>query len=144
MNKEKIKKLFNNTSDLVLYEFKTKEDVKVLIAYIDGMRDTDLLNSDLIKPIKESLKENDGIISDIYISKCVEVSSLKESISPITEGGVIVFIEGLESSYIFNIGRWDKRNIEAASNETSIRGPQEAFIEDINVNKILIRRKEKA
>lgn len=145
INKDNLIELFNNTSDLVLYEFKTNEGIDVLLGYLDGMIDTDLLNSDLIKPLKES--ENivyKKMIEDIYISKYIEVKDLKESINPISQGGVIVFIDGIESAYVFNIGQWSKRNVEIASNEISIRGPQEAFIEDISVNKTLIRRRVKS
>ena len=144
INKEDLIELFNNTSDLVLYEMKTKSDIDILIGYIDGMIDTEILNSDLIRPLKDSENISEEIISDIYISKYIDIKNLKDSIIKITTGGVIVFIEGLDSSYIFNIGQWSKRAVETASNETSIRGPQEAFIEDIGVNKTLIRRKIKS
>ncbi|OLS03652.1 spore germination protein [Tissierella creatinophila] len=144
INKINIKELFNNTSDLVLYEFKTVSEISILIGYIDGMIDTDILNSDLIKPLKESKKIGQSIISEVYISKYKEIKDLKQAIRPISTGGVIVFIDGIDSSYTFNIGQWSKRSIDIAQNETSIRGPQEAFIEDIGVNKTLIRRKVKS
>lgn len=144
VNRQGLKELFNHTSDLVTYEFKTKSNVDILIGYIDGMIDTDILNSDLIRPLKESENVYDELMAEIYISKVVEVKELKAAINPILKGGVIVFIKDLNSSYIFNIGQWDKRTVETAENEISIRGPQEAFVEDMGVNKTLIRRKVKS
>lgn len=143
-NKENLKKLFNDTSDLIFYEFKTKSNRRILISYISGMIDMDILNSDLIKPLKMSLSRGKNIKSDIYISQYIEINNLEDSVIKILSGGVMVFIDEIEVSYVFNIGQWDKRAVDVANNEASIRGPQEAFIEDIIINKTLIRRKIKS
>lgn len=143
INKENLKELFNNTSDLVLYEFKTLSDISILIAYIGNTIDQNILNEDIIKPLKEDLDIKENINSKIFISNYTEIKDLKNSINPMTRGGVILFIEGLDCSYIYNISKWKERDLGTADNETSVRGPQQAFIEEIDVNKSLIRQRVK-
>ncbi len=142
-NKDRTTMLFNNSSDLVLFEFKTLSDRRILIGYINGLIDKNSLNEFLIKPIIQSSTFPQDIKETVFISEVMEVTSMQEMIRPMTDGYVVLFIEGTEVSYLFNLSHWDKREIEQPDSEQAIKGPKEGFIEDIGVNKALIRRKIK-
>ena len=60
-NKEQVKSLFNNTSDLVIYEFETKSNLKLMVCYIEGFIDRDLLDRDIIKPMILNLDRDKDI-----------------------------------------------------------------------------------
>lgn len=142
-NKQSLRVLFNHTSDLVLYEFKVLSNKKALVCYLNGTIDEPSLNEHLLKPLIKDLKSIKDIRSTIYISATLEIKGLNEAIIPLGDGSVILFLDGLDIAYVFNLGQWPKRQVEKPSNEMVIRGPKECFVEDIVVNKTLIRRKIK-
>lgn len=142
-NKEKTTMLFNNSSDLVLFEFRTLSDIRILVAYIDGLIDKNSLNEYIIKPLIQNLTHPQDIRSTVFISEVKEVSNIEELISPMTEGYVAVFIGGLEVCFLYNTSHRDRRTVEQPDSEQVVKGPKEGFIEDISVNKALIRRKIK-
>lgn len=141
-NKEKLKEIFNNTSDLILYEFNTLCEDKALIGYLDGFVDKKILNQDLLKPLMNSLISPWEVKSTIFIAN-KEILNIEDGVMPITNGNVILFIEGLEFAYLFNIENLEKRSVEQPTAEAVIRGPKESFVEDIEINKTLIRRRIK-
>lgn len=140
-NKQKIKSIFNNTSDLILYEFDTLSNDKAMVVYINGLIDKKALDEDLIRPLIRYLVSKEDIFSTIFISNIKKIDDMSEVLQPLTDGNVVLFIEGTTSGYIFDINKWQTRGIEEPGNERVIRGPKEGFIEDIVMNKTLIRRK---
>lgn len=143
-NKDNLKELFNNTSDLILYEFKTLSNHRALIAYINGTIDKISLNEDVLKPLVEELVSPWDIKSTVYTRINDEIKELKDTILPINNGLVILFMEGLDFAYTFDLSQWPKRQVEKPTTEMVIRGPKESFVEDIIVNKTLIRGKIKS
>ena len=81
------------------------------------------------------------ILSTVFISGTKKASSMEEVLQPITDGNVVLFIENIELAYIFDLNNWENRAITEPGTERVVRGPKEGFIEDIKVNKVLIRRK---
>lgn len=140
-NREKLKNIFNNSSDLVLYEFNTLCGEKALVAYIEALVDKKGLYDDLIKPLMQNLISPQEVLSTVFIAGAKEENDIQKASQAMTTGDVALFIENIGISYLFKLGYWDKRQIEESGNERVIRGPKEGFIEDINTNKSLIRRK---
>lgn len=140
-NKEEVKKLFNNTNDLILYEFDTLSGDVALVVYIDGLVDKKALNEELIKPLMRDLVSPQDVLSIVFISGSIELLNIQEISKPLTNGNVLLFIEGIELVYSFDLNKWEKRSISEPGAERVVRGPKEGFIEDIQVNKSLIRRK---
>lgn len=141
INKKNLIKLFNNTSDLILYEFNTLCNTKALVGYIDGLVDRNGLNHNLMKPLIKDLISPEEVLATIFVSGAKEIYTIKEIPKSLTTGNVVLFFENMEKAYLFDLGFWERRSIDEPSNERVVRGPKEGFIEDINVNKSLIRRK---
>lgn len=139
--KEELIKVFNNTSDLITYEFDTLSGDNALIVYIEGLVDSKGINEDLIKPLMKSLISPQDVLSTVFISGTKEVFNLDQINIPVTDGNVVLFIEEIELAYIFDLSHWESRTIDEPGLEQVIRGPKEGFIEDIKTNKTLIRRK---
>lgn len=139
-NKNKIMDLFNNSSDLIVYEFETLPNTKALIIYINGLVDKKALDEYVVKPLVENMTTPIDIRSSMYITEIKEISNIKDAVNSITDGHVVLFHEDMEIAFVLNLCRYDKRAVEIPSSEQVIRGPKQAFIEDIYVNKSLIRR----
>lgn len=142
-NKIAINNLFNNTSDIEIYEFMTLSEEKAMIVYFNGVVDKANLFDDLLRPLIKDLISPWDVKSAVYISPTTEITKLEDIILQIASGFVVLFIEGLDIAYSFDLSKWNKRQVERPTTEMVIRGPREAFVEDILVNKTLIRRRIK-
>lgn len=141
-NKELILESFNNTSDLIYYEFEISNKLKAVVFYIEGFIDRDLLDRDIIKPLIHN-GEGSDIKRTISISNLSEEEDMEKIIDKIVSGNVAIFIEGELKAYLVNLKQWEKRTINEPTAEAVVRGPKEGFIEDLSSNKNLIRRKIK-
>lgn len=139
-NREELKRIFNNTSDLTIYEFDTLCNVKAMVVYIEEIVDKNGLLEGLIKPLIQELTSPHDILSTILIAGGEEVYDLDKVSQAILSGNPALFMEDMDVAYLFDIGYWEKRAIDEPANERVIRGPREGFVEDININKSLIRR----
>lgn len=142
-NREELKRIFNNTSDLILYEFTTLGENRGMVAYIESLIDRNGLYGDLIKPLIQELISPQDILSVVPIAGAQEVYDMEKISQDMLIGDAALFIEGIEVGYLFELGKWERRAINEPENERVIRGPKEGFVEDINVNKSLIRHKIK-
>lgn len=141
-NKNLLMKNFRNSSDFVVYEFEANSGIKALIAYVDGLVDKEQLNRDLIKPfILNAQSEN--IKKSVCISTTKEVTTIKEAVSEILNGNVVLFVQNEGISFSIDLKGWFQRSIELPDIENVIRGPKEGFVESIRVNTSLLRRKIK-
>ncbi len=140
-SKIKIKEIFSNTSDLVIYEFETLSDTPAMIVYLNGLVDKRALNEYVIGPLIEKLISPLEVRNTIYLSEVEEVKDYGIVTKSLTDGHVMLFLEGLDFSYVLNICSYETRSIQESSSEQVIKGPKESFIEDLFVNKTLIRRK---
>ena len=75
------------------------------------------------------------------ISKCEEIELLFHRV---LSGNVALLIEGFQKAIVINAAKYKTREIEESPNEQVVRGPREGFIEDIQTNLSLIRRKLKS
>ena len=142
-NREELKKTFNNSSDLILYEFDTLCNSKAMVAYIESLIDRNGLYDNLIKPLIQDLINPQDILSTVPIAGCKELDNMNKITPYMLIGNAALFIDGIEVGYIFELGKWDRRAITEPGSDRVAKGPKEGFVEDINVNKAMVRRKVK-
>lgn len=142
-NREELKRIFNNTSDLILYELNILCKNRGMVAYIESIVDRNGLYENLIKPLIQEGISSNNVLSIVPIAGAKEVNNIDKISQGMLNGDAALFIEGMEVGYLFEISKWEKRTINEPKNERVIRGPKEGFVEDINVNKSLIRHKIK-
>ena len=108
INKQEIINIFNNTSDLITYEFETKSNIKMMVCYIEGFIDRNLLDRDILKPIILNLETPKDIKKVIYVSSMEEIELMEEIADKMTYGNVAIFVNGINKSYIINLNQWEK------------------------------------
>ena len=143
---------------------------KAFLLFIDGMVDTDLINNYVLKPLMMKNQANtfDGdqtrIVSEAvtnnitvrkvkkfdiveYISSClfpqndvVKETEFSDIFSGVNGGNCALFIDTLNIAFNIDVKGFKQRNIDSPNNEIVIKGPQEAFVENIRTNTSLIRR----
>lgn len=143
---------------------------KSLLLYIDGMVDSQILNDFVLKPLmlrnKNSFFDFDQnrVISESisnsitvrkikrfnlaeYIEGCLipqnnikQTNSFEDIISGVNSGNCALFVDTLGVSFDIDVKGFKQRGIDKPDNEIVIKGPHEAFVENIRTNTSLLRR----
>ena len=135
---ELVRRIFRNSSDVTIKTFETKKE-KAMVVYINGLVNRDLMDRDIIAPLKSS--DFDGDISFAIKTHCDEVNDIQTFVGAVLQGNIAIFYENNKKIIIVDIKEWDKRPVETPDSESVIRGPREGFTESIRTNSALLRRK---
>lgn len=185
-------------SDVVIREFSliaNKKEFRAFLIFIDGMVDTQVVNSSVLKPLmlrnnsntsksgyitnptnsdnslnKTSSHESNGDSSfkeiiaeynnnDVIIRKIKKfdlknhiyhhlipqnsvkiVDKFEAAISSINMGNSLLFVETLNIAFDIDAKGFKQRSVSSPQNEIVVRGPQEAFVENIRTNTSMLRR----
>ena len=140
------------------------------ILYIDGMVDSKIMNDFIIKPLMLKNKSNlyegpqnkvvsQAITNNITVKKVKkfnlanylmnslipqnsvkQVSTFEEAISGINSGNCALFVDTINIAFDIELKGFKQRSVDKPNNEIIIKGPHEAFVENIRTNTSLIRR----
>ncbi len=123
---------------MVIQSFDTNKD-KALIVYVDGLSDKDLIDRDIIRPLKsEHFDGNVGKVINTTFTEAEDISKLTQSV---LGGFVALFYSNCSKAYLIEFRQYQMRSVEEPKAETVVRGPKEGFNENIRTNTSLIRRK---
>ncbi|MDQ0229990.1 spore germination protein [Metabacillus malikii] len=143
---ELIKEIYSvpENIDFVVREFTLKmNSKKAAIFFIPSLTDVKLIEEQLIKPLILHETETE-IPSSISISSLKEETSLKNILKELNSGETVLLVEGEKKVHIIKSGKVAGRSVEKPQNETTLLGPKESFIEKVDVNISLIRKKIKS
>ena len=143
---------------------------RAFLLFIDGMVDTDLINNYVLKPLmlknpantydgNQSYVVSEAVTNNItvrkvkkfdivtYISSCLlpqndvkQRTEFDEIFSGINAGNCALFIDTLNIAFDIDVKGFKQRSVDTPNNEIVIRGPQEAFVENLRTNTSLVRR----
>jgi spore germination protein KA len=150
-NKTFLKDAFKKSGDVTFYEFATLTGVNVLLVYIDGMVNKEILGRDVINSFITKSKElppsallDTKILKSLLASVSVqEVKIMSAVIDDVLNGNAALFVDGVATALLIESKGWEKRAVAEPDTESVIRGPREGFIENIRTNTSLLRRKIK-
>ena len=149
MNKliNKLKKDTNNLSDIV-YRYKNINNTKICIIYSDSLSSSDKISDFIIESLdnielrhkKEKLYNT--IKNDIENFKIIELNTYKDMCYYINSGFTIILFEDYKILAL-ETKKNLSRSITNPQTENSYRGPMDCFIEEIQTNIGLIKRRIK-
>lgn len=155
-NVNNLKTVFDGFSDIVYRDFHTFHSEKGILIFLDGLVNTQLIDSDVLKPLMKTMKYQANLqkshlndILDLLKSQVISVSQvnkvriMEEIVDHILSGETILLIDGIKDALIISLKEWDKRSIDEPATETVVRGPREGFTENLRTNTTLIRRRLK-
>lgn len=135
-------------SDAVFHKFSLKPDISCVLIYFSGMFDEITIQKEVLGPmLVEPPEEGEDLVASIFdqhflpLSDAQPFTGLEKGLDAILNGFGILLVDGEARMLELPYTSMEKRSIEEAPNESVIRGPREAFIEDININVTLLRRR---
>ena len=149
--KSKYNTMLNN--DVIIREFSMyalNQNYSCFLIYIDGLSDAISINDFILRPLMlRQYKHNDNIKMNLstYIDNCLipqnsvkKVQNFSDVFSGINMGDCLIFVDTLNIAFNIDVKKYNQRGIDSPSNETIIKGPQEAFVENLRTNTSLIRK----
>lgn len=150
LNKKKFEDDFKDCSDFLLREAVVC-GVKGFFCVMDGLIDSLQLSQMIMEPIlgRELEFETKQELLDTIRLKVVNSLEMKEATTFedcyyfLMSGFCVFILDGNNKALVFGIQGWSKRSVDEPSNESNVRGAKECFIEALNDNKALLRKRLK-
>lgn len=146
---EKIKKCFGKNADITYQKVMSSNKSATLI-FIKCMVDNKLLNSGIMEEVSSFLDGNNGGAKGLcnnlkMFGNIIEKSKTQVSqiVSQILSGSLIVCLDDDDNVVALSMKGVEKRAIAEPPTAAVIKGPREGFVEDINTNLGLIRKRLK-
>ncbi|MET3698699.1 spore germination protein [Bacillus oleivorans] len=141
-NIAEIKKIFNETPDLVIRQFIIKQtQSSAALVYLSGLTDKKAIHNHVLTPllfeINHENKNQDPAVSLGHVETTSEWSKIESSI---LEGNSVLFIAEKTEAFIFSTQGFPQRAIEDSQIEPSLRGAHQGFTESSGQNIALVRR----
>jgi hypothetical protein len=151
---DNIKNLIANTSELVVKNFimGKKAPTEAVIIYISGLSNTDIIDRDILKPLMLYLDEDLSIIPNmenylckkyITLSNTNVETDINKTVEGIKRGKSVILIEGSNNFIMLNTVGGANRSITDPENETSVKGPRDGFVENLEINLSILQKRIK-
>jgi len=141
-------------SPMVIKHFYIGRDqpLEAVIIYVNGLVNKDIIDRDILNPLMIHIGENlngKANIGDYLCKRYISMSNtlveldLNTVINHLKRGKSAVLINGATEVIIADTVGGQQRAIIEPMNETAAKGPRDGFVENLEVNISLIRRKVK-
>ncbi|MFC5406176.1 spore germination protein [Cohnella soli] len=141
-----LKEAFSPYSDILFPPLPQLEVSDRLIAfYCEGMIDKTELNLYIYRACKHIIRLSSNVEEDQKHSEEMPLFEInrtfREMVSSLFNGCLILYIEGASNFWALDISNVPQRSLQESSTEISIKGPKDAFTEDVYTNLSLIRKR---
>ncbi|SEO01392.1 spore germination protein [Paenibacillus sp. OV219] len=150
-----LKQRLGDSDDLIVRELQpmvggVQRDMALL--FIDGLAEDTAIQQFIIEPLLKAGTTPDGnkleqehllrylVQSVLTASQVAKEDNWELAVDALINGSVLLLVDGCDSSLTITMTHWEQRAVTEPTNQAVIRGPKEAFTENIHVNTALIRR----
>lgn len=112
--------------------------------YITDQVDKDIVQRDFMKPVLDMSLEQLSDQKHVSNLPCCEIKFIydtEEALNEIIIGSILLVSEKLPYAISYKNIKLEKRNVEEPISEKNLRGPHEGFIEILDANLSILRRK---
>ncbi len=149
-NKKRFENDFKDCSDFLLREAVACNQ-KCFFCVMDGLVDSLQLSQMVVSPILERRPEydnNEDLFEQIKLSvvnsvELNEANTFDDCYYYLMSGFCVFVLNGSNRALAFGIQGWARRSVDEPSNENNVKGAKECFIEALNDNKALLRKRLK-
>lgn len=127
--------------DGVLREFRSRDNVRGFLIYIDGMASRAQVNDFILRPIMaKNCVDVKGVDQVVEFGDCKKVYDMTQVCERVLQGDTAVYLENCDHFGVCETKGFDKRSVNTPETENVVKGSHEAFTESIRTNITLVRR----
>ncbi|MDA8204789.1 MAG: spore germination protein, partial [Thermaerobacter sp.] len=113
----------------------------VLVAYIDGIVDNQRVAEAVVRPLGQTTAAAASWQHTALASAGVKAESRWSALlTDLTEGSTVIFASGLAHAWVADTAKYVQRDVTRPQTELAVRGPEQAFIEVLSVQKAQLRQ----
>lgn len=150
-NKKNIEKLFQRCDDLSKRDFTIDNNRKAFAFYFGNLSSSEQINRFILEQFMNLSSEDIRSLSSakkilnrlIPVHTVKSTDNVKELLDAVYGGECAVLLDGMKEVLLFGTQESKGRKIADPPIEVSAIGPQESFVEDIELNTALLRRRMK-
>lgn len=151
-----LKDIFRGCGDVIFREFllAQKEQIKLALIYTEGLNDTKQTSSQIMRALslelpvatsKERITKSNALhyikMRGLCLQQVEENRKLQDIVNATLSGETVLLVDGHDRALILENKKWESRGIEESSTEVVVRGPRDSFVENIETNISLLRRR---
>lgn len=117
------------------------------IVYLAGMIEVKLVHEAVVAPLMAASGDQGEDFLELLAASVISAASVERVdtldlvVSGITAGKTAIFVAGIRGCLMVETQGWEKRAVEEPRSEMATRGPRESFIESLQANLALMRRR---
>ncbi|WP_018132682.1 spore germination protein [Effusibacillus pohliae] len=153
INRALVENIFHlpQNADVIIRDFTiSREDpIKAFAVFMEGLADKEIINSHILEPLMllSSIPPDTGVKNRLQTVKekllpgnqVMEYDKWEDVTKNILAGSTAVFIDGAEKALIVESKGWEHRSVAETTGESVVRGPHDAFTENLRTNTGLVR-----
>lgn len=147
-----MKQELKDSSDIIYREFTISSGQRCALIYVRGMIAQDTVQQFIVRSLQREaaqLQEKNiyqFLFEDeaLSVSQATVIDEMKQAVLAVLNAEALLLIDGDKRMLTFSISAYPTRSIDEAPNESVIRGSREAFIEDLEKNLTMLRRRIKS
>lgn len=151
-NLQFIKDSLGESTDIIFRELKFGPGgaISAGIIYTDGLSDTSSLQNFIMESLMLDFKNNEletnpNLMNNLKdfamtVGEIKDLNRFEDLFTALLSGDAIFLVDGYSTGFIIGNKHWIERGVTEPSAQSVIRGPREAFSENLRVNTALIRR----
>ena len=145
-NINQLKSIFNCVEDIVFREFYAGEN-RLFIVYVDNLVLGDTVENAILTNLMARGKTQGNAfylsLRTISVGETGEVDTFEKVCSAVLLGDTVLFSTEYNKAIQISTKGWPSRGIPTVTNEVTIQGAKDAFVEQASKNIVLIRRRIK-
>jgi hypothetical protein len=141
-----IKDAIVDCPDIVMKKVYIENQYEAFFLYVRELSNHDIVQRDFISPVSHMNLEQLSNVINIHNIPCGDLSILygsSEVVESLMSGNTVFVFDKLPYAVSCMLLDYDKRSIDEPVTEKNVRGPHEGFIEPLNVNLSILRRRIK-
>ncbi len=155
-NLSEVKATLGRSQDVIIREFTVggHGGIRAASVAIDGLVDRTIIHRDLLESLMYRIRSapvqtgpqslHQAIKAEILqFEEVSEVDRLNKLLDEVLDGNAILLLDGDPVALSLNTKGWDKRAVEQPVTEHNVRGPRDAFTEELLTNTARLRRRIK-
>jgi len=141
---DELKTYLHSPPDLLIYPFGQENNGEEAIIYLSSITDTERLEESIKRPLNQYFADplnHEYLLFDIKRSGLEIAKQLDVICGYLFKGNVVWISQELGSAFAFDLLQWSDRSQSGPDTELSLTGPKDAFIENIDQNLAMVRRR---
>lgn len=155
-NIDLIKRILGFANDIIVREFMISAEIqiKAAVILIKGMAERELINEQIIGALMlenkfNNVKNNTDLFKYIKEHGIPNISvneefDITQILNELISGNTLLLLDKIDKVLVIESTGWKERSISEPATENVVRGPRDAFTENIENNTALIRRRLKS